>query len=135
MTVSARRWRQRSRALDLPGVTVLASDGEPSRLLDAWAGARLAIVVDAVRPGGDAPGQIHRFADDCPAGCTPGSASTHGLGIAEAIALGQALDRLPERLVIFAVEAEDTGYGEHLSQSVTAALPELTHLVLTELQA
>jgi hydrogenase maturation protease len=116
-------------------VTVLNSDGEPSRLLDAWAGARFAIVVDAVRPGGGEPGQIHRFADGCPADGDSLSASTHGLGIAEAIALGQALGRLPERLVVFAVEAEDVGYGEHLSQPVTATLPELTRRVLAELKA
>jgi len=122
-------------ALDLAGVTVLTSDGEPSRLLDAWAGARLAIVVDAERPGGAEPGQIRRFAGDVPADGDSVSASTHGLGITEAIALGQALDRRPERLVVFAVAAEDVGYGEHLSQPVTAALPELTRQVLAELRA
>jgi len=121
-------------ALDLPGVTVLASDGEPSRLLDAWAGASLAVVVDAARPGDGDPGQIHRFADDCPAQAS-GSASTHGLGIAEAVELGRALDRLPGRLVLFAVAAEDVGYGDQLSQPVQAALPDLTRQVLAELQS
>lgn len=121
-------------ALDLPGVTVLTSDGEPSRLLDAWAGASLAVVVDAARPGSGKPGQIRRFADDCPARAS-GSASTHGLGIAEAIELGRALDQLPDRLMVFAVAAKDVGYGDQLSQPVQAALPDLTRQVLAELKA
>ncbi len=120
--------------LDLPGVIVLTSDGEPSRLLDAWTGARLAVVVDAVRPGGGEPGQIHRFSG-CPADGDSGPASTHGLGIGQAAALGQALDRLPDRLVVLAVEAADVGYGEQLSPPVAAALASLTSLVLAELRS
>ncbi len=121
---------------DLPGVTVLTSDGEPSRLLDAWSGARLAVVVDAVRGGSGVPGTIHRHC--LPGGqghgwTSGGAASTHGLGVEEAILLGQAMDRLPERLVVFAVEAADTAYGPGLSEAVAACPPELTRLVLAEL--
>jgi hydrogenase maturation protease len=122
-------------ALDLPGVTVLTSDGEPSRLLDAWTGAGLAVVVDATRRDGAMPGPIHRFAEDCVISGGFGSASTHGLGIAGAIKLGRVLDRLPMRLVIFAVDVEDVGYGDRLSQPVATAIPELTNLVLAELRA
>ncbi len=118
-----------------PGVTVLTSDGEPSRLLDAWSGASLAVVVDAVCESG-VPGRIHRYfsPDGQRADWIPGAAaSTHGLGVEEAVLLGQALDRLPERLVVFAVEASDTGYGPGLSRAVAACLPGLTRLVLAEL--
>lgn len=125
--------------LDLPGVSVIISDGEPSRLLDAWSGARLAVVVDAIRQDGGVAGQIHRHgvtADRAISGWTTlGSASTHGLGIGEAIHLAQVIDRMPERLVVFAVEAADIGYGEHLSQPVSASLPELTQAVLAELRS
>jgi len=34
--------------LRLPGVRVVMSDGEPAGLLEAWAGADLAVVVDAI---------------------------------------------------------------------------------------
>lgn len=124
--------------LDLTGVSVLVSDGEPSRLIDAWTGARLAVLVDAVRSDGGVAGQIRRHCvtdGRVPGGWTPaGSASTHGLGISEAIHLAQVIDRMPERLVLFAVEAADIGYGEHLSQSVSASLPEVTQAVLAELK-
>jgi hydrogenase maturation protease len=125
--------------LDLPGVSVVISDGEPSRLLDAWSEASLAVVVDATRCDGGVPGQIRchdvtgdRVADGWTAG---GSASTHGLGIGEAIHLAKIMDQMPERLVVFAVEAADIGYGEHMSQAVSASLPELTEVVLAELRS
>jgi hydrogenase maturation protease len=125
--------------LDLPGVSVVVSDGEPSRLLDAWSGARLAVVVDAIRRDGVAAGQIHRHRvtdGGMPGDWAPaGSASTHGLGISDAIHLAQVVDRMPERLVVFAVEAADIGYGEQMSQPVDASLPELTQAVLAELRS
>ena len=39
----------RLRDLAPPGVRLVITDGEPTRLIDAWAGAALAVVVDAVR--------------------------------------------------------------------------------------
>jgi len=124
--------------VNLPGVTVITSDGEPSRLLDAWSGAELAVVVDAIRQDGGVAGQLHRYAvtDSPTVGWAPtGSASTHGLGIDEAIHLAQVMDLMPVRLVVFAVEAADIGYGEHLSQPVSASLPELIEIVLAELRS
>ncbi len=32
-----------------PGVELVVTDGEPTRLIEAWTGAALAVVVDAVR--------------------------------------------------------------------------------------
>ena len=32
-----------------PGVKLVLTDGEPTRLIEAWTGAALAVVVDAVR--------------------------------------------------------------------------------------
>lgn len=46
--------------LGVPGVTLTCADGEPSRLLDAWDGAVLTVVVYAVACAPAAPGRIHR---------------------------------------------------------------------------
>ena len=35
-----------------PGVDLIITDGEPTRLVEAWTGAALAIVVNAVRAAG-----------------------------------------------------------------------------------
>ena len=117
---------------NLDDVTLTLADGEPSRLLDAWTGVTLAVVVDAVLCDPSTPGQIHRTTI---AHQPPGSAgaSTHGLGIPDAIRLADALDRAPRRLVVFAVEAAELGFGLGMSAAVTAALPEVTRAVLAEL--
>lgn len=117
---------------DLPGVRVVATDGDLTELLDAWTGVTLAIAIDAVRCEPAAPGRVHRT--DV-AGLPPstGMAGTHGFGIPEAVELGQALDRMPHQLIVYAVEASDTSYGLGLSSTVATALPALVDAVLTEL--
>jgi hydrogenase maturation protease len=137
-----------------PGVSLIISDGEPSQLLDAWSGATLAVVVDAVLCDPPAPGRIHRTVLD-PAseqpfggsladagaaaadagGMSAGAASTHALGIPDAVRLAGALGRAPRRLVVFAVEAADIGFGPGLAPPVAACLPELIQVVLAELAA
>ena len=116
----------------LSGVTMTVTDGEPTALIDAWTGAELAVVVDAVRCDPATPGRIHRTT----AGASllrTASASTHGLGIPDAIRLAEALGLAPQRLVVFAVEAADVGLGLGLSPAVAAAIPALTRAVLSEL--
>ncbi len=126
----------------LPGVRVVFSDGEPSGLIEAWSGAGLAVIVDALHGGPDGrapcPGRIHRVT---PAGLggQPGAAGTsagssHGLGLPDAFRLGRALGRLPGRAVIIAVEAADVRPGPELSAAVAAALPEAVAAVAAELR-
>ncbi|MGZ8687096.1 MAG: hydrogenase maturation protease, partial [Gaiellaceae bacterium] len=66
------------------GVRVHICEQEPSRLLDAWEGADVAFVVDAVASGA-AAGTVHRFeaGAELPARIF-GSSSTHALGVADA---------------------------------------------------
>jgi hydrogenase maturation protease len=117
----------------LPGVRVIISDGEPAGLLEAWSGADLAVVVDAIHRVPASPGSIHRLnAGQLENGGT--TASSHGLGVPDALRLGRVLEQLPRRLVIFAIEAADTGTGTELSQPVAAALPEVVAAVIAELK-
>jgi hydrogenase maturation protease len=134
------RLRQRApggRAAD--DVQVLCLDGEPTRLIDAWDGAERTVVVDAVRSGA-APGTVQRVEVDLDgddvASQLPGSrfgASSHSAGIAEAVALGRVLGRLPHRLVVFGVEGEDFGPGPGLSPAVQTALGTVTDGIAREL--
>ena len=138
--------------LGLPGVRLACADGEPSQLLDAWAGAELAVVVDAVACSPSDPGRIHRtdlaapwvragplagdpLADGLLTGAAAGGSSTHGLGVPDAIRLAVALDRAPRRLLVLAVEAADLGFGTGLSGPVAACLPGLTRMVRAEFRA
>jgi hydrogenase maturation protease len=118
---------------DLPAhVVVSESDGEPARLIDMWADADLAVVVEAVRRGA-APGSIVDVdARDGLDGIERGGQAmgSHSLGIAEAIALGLSMGRIPRRLRIVGVEPADLGYGEGLSDSVSRSLASATRRVL-----
>ncbi len=116
-------------SLHLPGVSVVVTDGEATRLLDAFAGADLAVVVDAMRGEPPEPGRIH-----CGHGApTTGGGNTHGVGVAAAIGLAEALGRAPQRVVLLGAEVENTDIGVGLSDPVLAAIPELRRLILVEL--
>ena len=104
------------------GVRLVITDGEPTRLIDAWAGSGLAVVVDAVRAEPPHPGQVHRFVLDRPGSGTGRPASSHGFGLDEAVALALVLDRMPGRLIVHAIEAADLAQGTGLSQAVAAAV-------------
>lgn len=116
-----------------PDITLALSDGEPTQLFDAWTGMALAVVVDAVLCEPSTPGTVHRTTLT---GSLPASAaSTHGLGIPEAVRLADALDRAPQQLVVYAVEAGDLGFGLGLSADVARAVPDVVQAILAELAA
>lgn len=116
------------------GVELVPSDGEPTRLLEAWEGADVAVVVDAARSGSVPPGTLRR---EEPTGTPPGRgarrATTHALGVADALALGAALDRLPRRLVVYSVEGAAFGLGDPMSPSVAAAADRVAAAILGDL--
>ena len=105
----------------LAGVDLRTSDGDPARMLDLWAGAGLAVVVDAVRDGGDTVGRVYELVlDELDGLAENASASSHGIGLGSTVALGRALDRLPRRLVVLAVSGREFGFGVELTPQVAA---------------
>ena len=118
-------------ARELPGVRVVTTLGEPTAILEAWSGATLAVLVDAAVSTESTPGRVRR----CTIGdltCRAGL-SSHALDITQTFALGQALGMVPDRLVIFTVEAADTGHGIGLTADVAAAVGDVVAGVLAEL--
>jgi hydrogenase maturation protease len=61
--------------------------------------------------------------------------STHGFGLSEAIELARALDQLPARCVVYAVEAGAVVAGEPLSPAVAAAVQEVAGRIRAEIVA
>jgi hydrogenase maturation protease len=116
-------------------VRLVVSDGDPTRMIEAWTGAALAVVVDAVLADAPAPGRLHRIVVDRAADAGDHPVSSHGLSLGDSIALARALDRMPERLIVHAVEAADVGHGTSLTPAVAAAADALTAAVLRDLQA
>ena len=78
----------------------------PGALLDAWADAARGDR-DRRRPLGCAARHDPSARPVAGGRCGPGrgAGSTHGLGVTEAVELARALDRLPERLELYGIEA------------------------------
>lgn len=117
-----------------PGVDLVLTDGEPTRLIEAWTGAALAVVVDAVRADPPRPGRMHRFVLDRPMAGPARTASSHGFGLDDAVRLGLALDRMPGRLIVHAIEAADLTQGTGLTPPVAAAIDNVADAVLSDIR-
>jgi len=115
-------------------VQVLECEQEPSRLLDAWGDADLALVVDACSSG-EAPGTVSRFdASSDPLPTRVFRSSTHAFGVGDAVELARALDRLPRRVVVFGVEGGQFTAGAPLSPEVRSAVERVAQDVVRELE-
>lgn len=122
---------QRVAERNLRDVGVVSGISEPAALLDLWSGRARVVVVDAAAGADAAPGQIRRWtSDDLHSAAV---VSSHALGLAQTCALGQALSRMPEELVVFTVDVADTNHGVGLTPAVAAAVPRLVDLIVAEL--
>jgi hydrogenase maturation protease len=125
-----------------PGVDLVVSDGEPANLLEAWAGASVAIVVDAVQAGTAPAGALHRLEiagglsaapSPEPVGESPGLGGSHQLGLGSAIGLAQVLGRAPARLIVHGIQGSDFTLGAGLSKPVAGAIDDLVAAVIADL--
>ena len=117
------------------GVGLVITDGEPTRLIEAWTGAALALIVNAVRAEPPHPGRVHRFVVDRPGADAARPASSHGFGLDDAIALAVALDRMPGRLIVHAIEAADLTQGTGLTPPVAEAVGRVATAILDDIRA
>jgi len=117
----------------LPGVDVREATGEALALIALWEGYEDVVLVDAAHSGA-APGTIHIFPTvaDVPARHGTGT-STHGFGVAEALALAKELGRLPRRCAVVAIEGADYDLGAQLSPAVRAAVDSVVARVAERL--
>jgi hydrogenase maturation protease len=91
------------------------------------------IIVDAASMERE-PAEIVRFTPDEAVWSLEAEAfSVHHAGLAEALALAQALGRGLPLIVVFGVQPVEIGWREGLSPQVEAALPTLIDRVLAEL--
>jgi hydrogenase maturation protease len=115
---------------------------DPMRLVDELGDCALLVVVDAVVPAQAAAGAAADAAGSIvvletgsahaplPAALEPTAAGTHGFGLAAALELARALDRLPPRVVVVGVVAEHFDAGTPMAAGVRAALPHAAGRVL-----
>ncbi len=114
------------------GVELLEREGEPTSLLDAWDGADVIWLVDAVSSGAEV-GTVHRL--DASASELPTElfrASTHHVGLAEAVELARALGRLPAQAIVYGIEGRSFQVGDELTPAVAAAVDPVADAVRKE---
>jgi hydrogenase maturation protease len=116
---------RRLRDSHLTALRVVEHPGEPLDLIEQWSGAGSAIVIDAVQSGAE-PGTIHAL--DASSTRIPielFKGSTHAFGLADAVELARALDRLPPSLLVYGIEGKSFSAGLGLTTEVERAVRSL----------
>jgi hydrogenase maturation protease len=120
----------------LPDDVEVMDGGTPGvGLLNLFEGRRRVILIDAAEMG-RAPGEVVRFRpEDVTLTGSAQRFSLHRSGIADALALADALKLTLPELIVFGVQPERVNWGEGLSPSVQAAAPSLIGSVLNQVQS
>lgn len=114
-------------------IDVTESSGEGAGLMSSWEGYDRVYLFDAVMSRAS-PGLIHRLhASEQQIPSDFFKYSSHAFSLAESVELARVLNRLPNELVVYGVEAEVCGYGETLTPAVKAAGDEVVERVEQEL--
>ena len=118
-----------------PAVTLLDSGTPGLDLLLLWEGYSRVIIVDAALMDLP-PGTWRRFvlADVIiRSENTALQGTLHAAGLAEALALADALEALPEQLIIYGVQPQDVAWRPGLSAAVAATIPEICTAICQEI--
>ena len=116
---------------DVPARLVDCGAGAPA-LLDLFEGVEWAWVVDAVVSGAP-PGTLHvRDGRSEVLPVEAGVASTHGIPLRQVVELARSLDRLPEHLTVYGVEAGRFGLGEAMGPTVRSKVEEVAARIRSE---
>lgn len=115
------------------GATALDAGTGGLDLLHVLEGWKRAVIVDAADVGRE-PGQFVRFTpDEARFVGSQDATSLHNAGLAEVLALADAVGQPLPEMVIFGVQPDRIGWGEGLSEAVEAALPDIVNAVLNEI--
>ncbi len=133
--VGIRVARELRHRLDRKDVTVQETSLAGLRLLDLLTGYDRAVIIDAIETDEGKAGQVYRLDPDA-FGAAKHVSSVHDVDFATALALGERLGMsLPGQIVIYAIEAEDTGtFSEECTPEVRRAIPVCVEMVLQELE-
>ena len=116
-----------------PGVELVLTDGEPTRLIEAWTGAALAVVVDAVRADPPRPGRPGAPVRAGPAPWPGPRGRRARTGSAWMTRSGWRSRWTGCRLIVHAIEAADLTQGTGQTPLVAAAVDEVASAVLGDI--
>lgn len=118
-----------------PYVDVIDGGTDGLGLIPVLERYRRAIIVDAVLWGAP-PGTIRRFTwQEVRLAQGEQPLSLHQSGLAQALALAEALHCLPDEVVFYGVQPQNRAWDQPLSQAVASALPALLEAVLHEVRS
>ena len=116
-----------------PKLEVINTSETGITLLDLVAGYDKLIIIDSIKTERGKPGKLYKLElkDLKPA---MDFSSSHGIGIATALELGQKLGyRMPKFVSIYAIEVKDnTAFGEECTEEVKKRIPFITKQVIKE---
>ena len=116
------------------GIEAKTRSGEALDLMETWNGAKDVTLVDAMLTGAPV-GTVQAWDGRQPPASVRTNASTHGLGVAEAIELAQVLDRLPIRLRVYGIEGRRFETSAEISPEVQCAVEEVVRRIMADLIA
>jgi hydrogenase maturation protease len=122
-------------AKHLAYTTLIEETGDGRVLLEMWKGADAVILIGAVSSGAP-PATLYRI--DARIQSIPAKFfrySAHSFGIAEAIELARALNKLPLHLIVYGIEGKSFDAGIGLSPEVVAAARAVVRSVAREVRA
>ena len=114
-------------------VIVIEDFGEGTSLINNWENANKVIIIDAVNAEYEPGKVIQLFAHNEPIPSKFFNYSTHAFGVAEAIELARAMNKLPMELILFGIQGVDFSSGMGLSEKVKKSMNRLVELVLDEI--
>jgi hydrogenase maturation protease len=118
---------------------IIEESGEGTALMDAWKGADVAIVVDAVygeqEPGGIYRGEFSAAESSPPLPVNFYRHSTHAFGLGEAIELARSFGTLPLKVIVYGIEVVDVTAGLGLSPEVEESIDHVVGAILIDLQS
>jgi len=123
--------RLRALGIEALGIQIKICSGEASELMGLWSGADDVIVIDAVVTG-SAPGVVHLWDAERPLRYGKAPGSTHGLGVAEALELARALERLPAEMRIYGIEGRQFEIGSEVSEEVERGVGTVVQRIVSE---
>ncbi len=123
--------REMGRRVNRPGLDFEVASVSGLNVLDLVSGYDKVIVVDSIRTGRGAPGDLYSFGLEELEG-TGCMSSPHAVNFAAAFELGRMLGlAMPGVVRIYAVEVEDnTTFGEDLSEGVLRELPRIVNHII-----
>jgi hydrogenase maturation protease len=123
--------------MDLPPHVELLDGGTPGlETVLLLEGPDRVIIVDAADMGLE-PGQWRRFTPDTAeikSSEEKLQGTLHAAGLAEALALAAALEKLPSTLIIYGIQPQSLGWSQELSDPLQVALPALCEEIRESLQ-